>query len=382
MNMMRNLKLRSMVKQLLSNLNVMSCKIQLSYGNVVHCNTDQNTMIIESIWPYSNPECIGEWRHASENREQRDLSLILPLYNSEHFIEKCISSLLNQSTSYNYEIICVNDGSQDNTGEILDELSETYPDKIVVVNQENGGISVARNTGIMVSKGRFLGFIDHDDYVEPDYVQTLLDTAYRTGSDIVKCGYDNNGLVSNVFKDKIIIDAFDYSFFDIPSYIWGGIYDAALFDQFRFPVGYWYEDLLVRGLLYRRSKKMNVISHVLYHKIAHKTNASTVVWTTKSPKCVEQLYLTQYLIKANSMLGLKLDYSLFCAVLKECSRIMVDRTSGLSDVNREQVFLAACETYETVYKKEWDNRLKGEWCLWSVILRERYYKLWKRLGRI
>ena len=94
----------------------------------------------------------------------KDFSIIVPAYNVEKYIEKCIDSILNQSYK-NYEVIVINDGSTDNT---LNILNKKYKDKVKIYSKENGGLSSARNYGVLKSSSKYILFVDSDDWLEPD----------------------------------------------------------------------------------------------------------------------------------------------------------------------------------------------------------------------
>lgn len=125
-----------------------------------------------------------------EVNEKIDLSIIIPVYNAENFLRKCMDSIVNQKTKYHYEVIAVNDGSVDKSLEILKEYEEKY-EVVKIISQENGGISSARNTGINHARGKYIGLIDNDDFVVDQYVEILLDRAYMSNADIVKCNHVN-----------------------------------------------------------------------------------------------------------------------------------------------------------------------------------------------
>ena len=93
------------------------------------------------------------------------VSVIVPIYNAEKYMENCIDSICNQ-TLKNIEIILINDGSSDNSGEMVNEYA-TKDIRIKVIHQENSGPSIARNKGISIAKGKYIGFVDSDDYIEP-----------------------------------------------------------------------------------------------------------------------------------------------------------------------------------------------------------------------
>ena len=101
------------------------------------------------------------------------VSVIVPVYNCEKYLKKCLDSLVNQ-TLKDIEIICVNDGSTDNSGRILEEYTDS---RIKIITKENGGLSSARNAGIAVAKGEYLGFVDSDDWVDLDFYEKLYNTA-------------------------------------------------------------------------------------------------------------------------------------------------------------------------------------------------------------
>lgn len=111
------------------------------------------------------------------------VSVIIPVYNVEKYLHECIDSVINQ-TFKNLEIILVDDGSTDSSGEICDEYIEK-DDRITVVHQKNGGLSVARNTGFSEANGDYVYFLDSDDYIAENTLETLLKIAEKDNSDIV-----------------------------------------------------------------------------------------------------------------------------------------------------------------------------------------------------
>lgn len=116
------------------------------------------------------------------------ISVIVPVYNVEKYINKCIDSILNQ-THKNLEIILVDDGSQDNSGKICDEYAKEDK-RIIIIHKENGGVSSARNIGLENATGKYVTFIDADDYVDENYCQKLLETLIEQNVDCVACGHN------------------------------------------------------------------------------------------------------------------------------------------------------------------------------------------------
>lgn len=115
------------------------------------------------------------------------ISIIIPAYNIENYIARCLDSLLNQ-TYKNLEIIVVDDGSSDSTGKIIDDYESKY-NNIKVIHKKNGGVSAARNSGIEIANGDYIGFVDGDDTVDEEMFEVLIDNAIKYDADISHCGY-------------------------------------------------------------------------------------------------------------------------------------------------------------------------------------------------
>lgn len=113
------------------------------------------------------------------------ISIIVPVYNSSKYLRSCIDSILKQSLS-DWELILVNDGSTDDSGEICDEYAVKYP-AIRVIHKENAGVSEARNTGLVAATGEYVGFVDSDDTIRPEMYQEMYDAAMENDAEIVMC---------------------------------------------------------------------------------------------------------------------------------------------------------------------------------------------------
>lgn len=117
------------------------------------------------------------------------ISIVMPVYNSEKYLEDCLNSLVNQ-TFKNFELICVNDGSTDNSLKILNEFNEKYNNFITIINQENTGSGAARNNGFNFVKSETVLFLDSDDYFYPDFLEKMYNKYLETNSDVIICRYD------------------------------------------------------------------------------------------------------------------------------------------------------------------------------------------------
>ena len=116
-----------------------------------------------------------------------DISVIVPIYNKEQYLEQCIDSILAQ-TKDKLEIVLVDDGSTDASGQIIDRYADAYP-QVVAVHQENRGLAGARTAGFLRAGGKYVGWVDADDYIRPDMYQKLYDLAMNDGADLVYCDY-------------------------------------------------------------------------------------------------------------------------------------------------------------------------------------------------
>lgn len=133
------------------------------------------------------------------------VSVIVPVYNTEKYLKKCIESLINQ-TLQDIQIIAIDDGSTDNSGNILDEFYRNYPEKLIVKHKTNGGQASARNLAIGFCTGEYIGFLDSDDYVENKMFEKLYSAAVSSNADYVGCGYRDlldTGTEVKVLRDYV-----------------------------------------------------------------------------------------------------------------------------------------------------------------------------------
>jgi glycosyltransferase EpsH len=135
------------------------------------------------------------------------ISIIVPVYNVEKYLKQCLDSLVHQ-TFKNIEIICINDGSSDSSSKILNEY-EIRCDRIIVINQVNYGVSVARNTGLDIARGEYLMFVDSDDWIDLDMCSVMYNIAQKYDADIVLSTYvreyENTSLPKHLFDGELIV---------------------------------------------------------------------------------------------------------------------------------------------------------------------------------
>ena len=208
------------------------------------------------------------------------ISVIVPVYNTEKYLERCLLSLIDQNIDQKYEIIVINDGSTDSSLEIAEEIAECY-ENVKVYSRGNGGMSAARNTGLEHARGKYIAFVDSDDYVEKSYLSKMYETAESSGADIVCCNFrcvDEDGEPAGidgilkhrpgVFDSKKMLSSL---LLDVTmrSFVWNKLFRRGLFTDYniKFPVGKYYEDLRTLPRLFRHSKKIAVVGGVLYNYV-------------------------------------------------------------------------------------------------------------------
>lgn len=197
---------------------------------------------------------------------QQDLiSIIVPIYKVEQYLEKCINSILNQ-TYQNLEIILVDDGSPDSCGKICDDYKKKDL-RIKVIHKTNGGLSDARNAGMRIASGKYLGFVDSDDYIAPDMYEHLLTIMSDNDADIGVCDacvVSENSVPEFtddvqpvVFRCEDCLRAMIYDkLFTVNT--WNKLYKRCVFDGIEFPVGKLYEDLATTYKLIEKANKIVV----------------------------------------------------------------------------------------------------------------------------
>lgn len=328
--------------------------------------------IIGDVYQPIKYECTGR---VSEEIEY-EISFIVPVYNGEKYLEKCIESLVNQKTERKYELIFINDGSRDSSMDILNKY-ESLPN-VVVLSQENSGISRTRNKGIEISRGKYIGFVDNDDYVSEDYVEKMMSLADRLQADVIKCGcveFDSDtGKLLHDFgthEDATYENGLGKDLLKYDGFIWGGCYRKDFWGSTIFPKDYWYEDMITRFLPYRRAKTFGYIGESMYYKREHATNSAKKIWVSGNVKSLDQYYLTKELIRMNEELGLPKDEVLFKLIVSEFGFMLGHRTKHLEDNIREAIFVMASEELKNFPESyDFDD-------LFCKSLRKKDYKLWK-----
>ena len=194
------------------------------------------------------------------------VSVIVPVYNVEEYLERCLDSLVNQ-TLKETEIIVVNDGTKDNSQEIIDKYKEKYSN-IKSYIKENGGLSDARNYGIKKASGDYLAFIDSDDYIDKFMLEKMWNKANKEKLDIVVCNsiniYDDNHMIEIKSNNNYSEDTIK-NYLISPPMACTRICKRTLFEKIEFKKNIYYEDLELTPKLVKQTKKIDFLDEGLYY---------------------------------------------------------------------------------------------------------------------
>lgn len=197
------------------------------------------------------------------------VSIIVPIYNVEQYLKRCLDSLVNQ-TFQEIEVLCVNDGSPDQSQKIVDDYVFRYPIKVKSLIKPNGGLADARNYGLDYAKGDFVVFIDSDDWVELTMIEEMYQLALSRNADVVVCDvqyvYDSGKkqfvsggefIEANVKTNPEIIKIINSAC--------NKLYKRSLFDDVRFPNGLWYEDLGCIPIVLAKAENVVKLDKIFYN---------------------------------------------------------------------------------------------------------------------
>ena len=200
------------------------------------------------------------------------ISVIVPIYKVEDYLRKCVNSIINQ-TYKNLEIILVDDGSPDNCPKICDEYAR-QDSRIKVIHKENGGLSDARNAGMEIATGEYISFIDSDDYISDDFIETLYTTMKTENSDIVECDIVRfeDGTTPVIEKENCEINSFStekglsllIAENKFHQHVWNKLYKSEFALKIPFAKGKLNEDEFWTYQIFGQAEKVTKINKSMY----------------------------------------------------------------------------------------------------------------------
>ena len=220
-----------------------------------------------------------------------DLSIIIPVYNAEKTIDFCIKSIVKQKTYYNFEILCINDGSTDSSFKIIDSIKDQ---RLKIYNQKNGGAAKARNTGLSNAMGKYIMFIDSDDFLpNENVIETLLTQADLQSADIVAGNIEkyiekSDSTIYNIKHRNTTTNDLLKMCRLTEGAPWGKIYKKDLWENIAFPEGVEFEDCIIFLNIYPKATKFAYINKSIY--CFRSNNNSLYKKSQKGYKCIDSFW--------------------------------------------------------------------------------------------
>lgn len=353
-------------------------RIVFKKSEKIMITNDEALNEIENNYPNieSNPQIINK-----KLNPKILCSVIVPVYNHEDILEKTLDSIVNQECSYGFEIILVDDGSNERTKKILEKYKKI--DNCIVIHQENQGIAGARNTGLNMATGKYVMFIDCDDLIEKDMLQELLERTNEQDYDIVFGGFDlvkeKNNVVINVKKyiypkELITTGTDEDDIMSMPGFPWGKIYKRELFNDIRFLPGYWYEDSIIQFILYRKCKSFCYVPKVFYHYKWYESNFSKTQNSKANVRGVQRYWMIIKMINISHKIGLPDDETFYITLLRHLGIFYYGNIKDFDEKLCNAMFVVACELLKQ-YRQEGVKLSYIQKNLETALL-NRDYELW------
>ena len=319
---------------------LLSCREELpSYEDALH--------ELNAFHPDPHESSIGD----HPLKKKYDLEIILPAYNVEEYLEQCIESILSQKCTCSMHLIIVDDGSEDHTGEICDRYKDH--ENVLVIHQKNRGLSGARNTGMNYAEGRYLMFVDSDDYLAEGCAEELMSIALKEDADIVSCAWKHVTPKGLRFGKSSCPSGRLSSAEKIHGTAWGSAVKAELFQGVIFPEGYWNQDSVMRQIIYPRAKSVYGVNKSLYF---YRTNPAGITRVSKKKnKCVDSLWITLQLYEDRKFFGLQKDQDYYEYILRMI-RLTYKRTESVPENIRKDIFVIWKHFLETEFSGDHTER--------------------------
>ncbi|WP_346207846.1 glycosyltransferase family 2 protein [Caldifermentibacillus hisashii] len=277
--------------------------------------------------------------------EKVDLKIIVPAYNVEVYIDECLGSIFSQKTDYTFSVVVINDGSTDNTRKILNKYERI--NNLQIIDQPNKGFSGARNRGLKEIDSKYIMFVDSDDKLEQNAIQSLLKTAFENDADIVEGGYYNfgeKGVISkNVHSDNKNINPIG----NLRGFPWGKVIRSSLFANLKFPEGFWYEDTIFSYLIYPQCKNASTISDIVYWYRYNPKGIS--VTSVKNNKCIDTYWILEQMLEDMEKLNIKKSQETYEMTLFQI-HMNFKRTKYMDEAIQKSLFVLSANLLQTQFK--------------------------------
>lgn len=305
--------------------------------------------------------------HFMHQHPTLDVSIIVPAYNVADYVGPCLDSILAQKTSATFEVIVVNDGSTDDTRQVID----TYADNehVVIVDQPNAGLAGARNTGIDHARGRYLMFVDSDDEISSTHMEHLLTALRGSSADYV------TSLYSNIDENGSYLCSESKRVFGTA---WGRLFKRDVWSDVRFPVGYLFEDTVLAFIIASRFKETTCSDTGYWYRrrLGSISNTGGV-----NPRYLDAYWIVEDMLEESRRVGVKFDSRLCRIVVEHLGLYLYQRTKRFPDQMRKAIFVQAGVLLKEIHEfsvLELDGNAEERDM--ARALRTGNYQLWLRSG--
>ena len=309
------------------------------------------------------------------------ISIIVPVYNVEKYLRKCVDSILNQ-TFKDFELILVDDGSTDSSGKICDEYN-LKDNRIKVIHKENGGLSSARNAGLDIAQGEYIGFVDSDDWIELDMYEELYKICKENDADVGIVGINYGGASEKkkskkieIYSNKLILDDLVYNKGkEITWPAWNKLWLKKVIGESRFKEGRIYEDGL---FLYSLSSKIKKVAKIDYEAYNYRMDNESITRSKISKKQVDFLYNTLDIYK---FLPLPYKEEMFIRDLIRYTEYILLEMIKQKNINKD-IIKEIKKFYNDNFKMvKKENKLSG-FLKWKLFVLSKYPKIYILLKKL
>ena len=298
------------------------------------------------------------------------VSVIVPVYNTEKYLEKCLDSIVNQDFD-DYEIIIVNDGSTDNSFKIINKYVDKY-DNIKAFTKQNGGLSSARNFGIAKSSGKYLMFIDSDDYIEKTMIKKMYESVINNKSDIVVCEFSyvyDDGRKIRSYSNLDYTDIAQKKYLLTPPMAPIRLIKKDLFKNIKFTEGIYYEDLELCPKLVIYAKKISFVNESLYNYLMRESSIMHQNSFNDKLLDIYKVLDSNYKVLVKDYYD-EIEYMYIIHLLRTASLRFLDYKEGKSEINKIKLIIKDKfpNWKDNIYFKKSNKKIK-------VISYLAYYKM-------
>ncbi|MFR2794264.1 MAG: glycosyltransferase family 2 protein [Eisenbergiella sp.] len=292
-----------------------------------------------------------------------EVSIIVPVYNCKKYIEKCLDSVLNQ-TYHDIECIVVDDGSSDGSEEVIDRIGER-DERVKVIHQKNSGVSSARNRALQLATGKYITFLDGDDYLGKGYIEQLVNAAEENSSELVICGYqmvDTNGRVlKKIIPGKYVAFEHEEWAYRI-SAVCGRLYrrDVWKRNHVNFEVGVRGEDVPISCFFNRVCRHIVTIQQAEYYYVQHKDSVTHNFRGLRNIKLPYQSINT-LLERQREVMGGNSSEFLELGMMRFFAQCIFDLGRGAEKEQLRELCVFVQETMKNYFPGYWNNKLSSVW---------------------